>query len=310
MLTFTKNQLIWQCSEGVACETAPAQSRESILEFERCSPFWAAESGPAPPLSLEKRTDDMPKLMRRWFYTLDKYCQANLSYPGKDRLKAFAGIAEHFSRLTNRAYRYGILDGTMPQALLWSATQNRSTGIGPSWHWASESNAMYTWLDYSAPLEDLYNLRSSETLAYTFLQEQDVASESRISTNAAPNITWPTLICVGRLLEPRVYPRLHLDTPFRRLRLPKDIRLLDPSIDTGGMIVEGSWTSLQGLRRRDIRILPLIYKDQVIRTLVLRIEESGFYKRIGILVIASPGGKIRDVQQQLAKRKPSLIIIK
>lgn len=309
MLTFTKNQLIWQCSEGAACETAPAQSRESILEVEKRSPFWATENGLAPPSSLGKCPDDMPKLLRRWFNTLNKYLEAELSYPGKDRLKALDGIAEHFSRLTNRAYRYGMLDGTMPQALLWASPDNRPTGIGPSWHWASLSNAMYTTLGYG-DLEALSNPRSVETLAHTFLQEHDMASESKASTNSALDINWPTLICVGRLLEPMADPWLEVSWLSCRLRLPMSIRLLDPSVDTDGMIDEGNWTSLRDRYQRDIRILPLIYKDPVIWTLVLRIEESGFYKRIGILQIASPGGKIRAIQQQLAKRKPSLIIIK
>lgn len=309
MLTFTKNQLIWQCSEGAACETAPAQSRESILEVERFSSFWAAENGWVPPPSLEKCTDDIPKLMRRWFNTFDKYCRADLSYPGKDRLKALAGVGEHFSRLTNRAYRYGILDGTLPQALLWASLKSRPTGIGPSWHWASLSNAMYIKLKYG-DLKALYNPRDAEILAHTFFQEHDMESESKASTNSANDINWPTLICVGRLLELMADIRLEVSWYSCRLRLPMNIRLLDPSVDTYGIIDRANLDGMQDPPRGNLRILPLIYKDPVIWTLVLRIEESGFYKRIGVLVIASRRGKIRAIQQQLAKGKPSLIIIK
>lgn len=308
MLTFIEHQLIWQCSEGAACETAPAQSRESILEVEQWSPFWAAGNGLAPPLSLEKCTDDMSKLMQRWFNILNNYLKANLSHPEKDRLKALTGVGEHFSRLTNRAYRYGILDGTIPQALLWASPIGKSTGIGPSWHWAFLSNATYNSLS-RGDLEALYNLRSAEFLAHIFFQEQHVASESKASTKAALDITWPTLICVGRLLEPVAGPWLCLSKWQCRLRLPMDIELLDPSVDTHGVLDGRSWNKADP-REGNIMMLPLIYKDQVIWTLVLRFEESGFYQRIGILKITSPGGKIRAIQQQLTKRKPSLIIVK
>ncbi|KAI0158697.1 heterokaryon incompatibility protein-domain-containing protein [Pestalotiopsis sp. NC0098] len=309
MLNFTQSEIIWQCSEGAACETAPAPSRKFILEVEKWSPFWAAENGVAPPSSVENCTDDMLRLIRRWSATLDKYCRADLSYPEKDRLKALAGIGEHFSRLTNRTYQYGVLDGTMPQALLWTSPRSRRTGIGPSWHWAARRNAAYNNLSYG-DYEALYNPRGVEILAHTFLQQQDVLSESKVATNAALNINWPTLICVGRLLEPMADSLLNANSFCCHLRLPMDIELLDPSIATYGEIDHGKWIRLQDLRQGDIRILPLLYKDPVIWTMVLRIDESGFYKRIGILEIASPEGKIRAIQKQLAKRKPSLIIIK
>ncbi|KAI1387955.1 uncharacterized protein F4822DRAFT_296919 [Hypoxylon trugodes] len=220
LLSFTDRQVIWQCSETAACEDFPEP--EPIVEYNRSigDIFWAltdfagllkddrlqrAEEGIEEVGSIIKSSKRIRASEERWFDVLEKYSEAELTYPEKDIFKAIQGVGNHMARVTGKDYQHGILSGCLELTLLWKGNhrddrQNpvlRDSSLAPSWHWASYSMSSSVDFDYTLDLYDMlrdFNCRFAP-LAYVFMSDDC----DQLATRKGARDLWPNLMCIGRL---------------------------------------------------------------------------------------------------------------
>ncbi|ETS87204.1 hypothetical protein PFICI_01032 [Pestalotiopsis fici W106-1] len=310
MLTFTDEQLYWQCSESHACEAFPLQTSNGIDHTRRCSPFWVMESGRQyPPSNNGSASIELRRLRSRWFQILDLYFKAKLSYPEKDLLKALDGIGQRFAQLTGQAYWGGILEGTFPQALLWETQTNHHrdsycelgpSGLAPSWHWASHKSASYFENQMYEPDPTSQEL----VLAHTFLWEDGMPFDSKTAKDAALNVQGPALICIGRLLKLRLAD-LHENGHFHPglVQYPFD-SISFSSIDAGKV------DDFKNARLGELKFLPLLMTyGKIIEGVVICTDKHGFSKRVGYVKLMGESRNGDAFQRELLQEKPRLIFI-
>ena len=151
MLSFNGPVMSRQCSEVTACEDFPWQS---VAEDDRLrSPFWALTSLTGTTQVAQHTTTESAKstaqcerrlirsIRKRWFDTMTTYGETSLTYPDKDIFKAIDGVAQRVAQLASDFYQHGLMENTMPQALLWTTKSERYGSVrrrqAPTWHWAS-----------------------------------------------------------------------------------------------------------------------------------------------------------------------------
>lgn len=335
MLSYTDKQVFWQCAENAACEDFPQEEAEQVNWAAAQHPFWTSVDS-AQLLRSNRRTPPGGFLLNdnsydfdgknyraspeeKWFNALTMYCTALLTYHDKDVFRAIDGVGRRFGRLTGRSYRHGILDGTLPRALLWVADSNScrraSTNLAPSWHWAS-----YETLDFSSfgSITSLYfKERVSRgrfaPLAYVFMSDDC----EQFARKADATDLWPYLFCIGRPLEVNFANRDGAGSS----RSPSNQFLIrgasknsaSPCIDKDGndefWLYKGHNVNSQYL------YLPLIVRERLsgysngfIRTqgLLLRATRCRRYRRIGY---CDAGLLDEEFWQQILVRGPKLIIL-
>lgn len=133
---FTKEELLWECCEGVGCEclaNASARPRRSddpqYFGWVRCPKIKHSEA------------IQMGNPIRRWHEIVEEYSQLDLSFKS-DRLPAISALARQIHALRpNDRYMAGCWMNTIGQDLLWITASERMTpardSSAPSWSWAS-----------------------------------------------------------------------------------------------------------------------------------------------------------------------------
>ncbi|KAI3318085.1 heterokaryon incompatibility protein-domain-containing protein [Xylariaceae sp. AK1471] len=296
MLSFTDSRIVWQCSIKAANELYPDREWHpfmNIRNYDRLpSPFWALTS------NTRKEANDSSWITRpeyqhslhlwdvqmRWFVVLETYCQAELSYPDKDIIRAIEGVGSEFERLTGDTFSHGTLGSTLLDSLLWSIgkTNQKKPNRGPTWHWSS-FNEPKSFCSVSKLL--------SFPLAYPFLSDNC----EPLATSASKDF-WPNLMCIGRLVDPESLGLESKDTDdaFRggRRKYEKGDFYLPLRINIMGSML---WTLGESI-------------FQCLISLHLRMAPNHTFRRID-LCESTFSTDLDSILAKLAKIKPRLIII-
>lgn len=104
MLSFTNQEVFWQCSEAAACETFPVTEARGAYHLSK-DISWALTDLKVllranRASHIEERPRDLgndvhhyyDNFKGKWFSTLDNYCEASLTYLNKDVLRAIEGV--------------------------------------------------------------------------------------------------------------------------------------------------------------------------------------------------------------------------
>lgn len=164
ILHFGRDQLHWECHEGIWSESSTKRYRyddfgsiddgmlrvalQSNVVFskpvggiqigplignanERLDEEWnralaAADQVAPPPTSQDKR-----KMYDDWYKAVSAYTNRQLTKP-KDKLPALAGAAVRFKSFINDSYVAGIWSEDLPQGLLWSRSAFEAVEVDPS----------------------------------------------------------------------------------------------------------------------------------------------------------------------------------
>jgi hypothetical protein len=125
IIHFGNTQLVWECTELMACETFTM------------GPIDKSPNGAIPFSSHGSSSYE-------WFTTVEAYSKTSLTNL-QDKLPAIAGIAKRVS--TGRAARYGagLFLCNLPKCLLWKYVGGPLGGVvtpyrAPSWSWASRED--------------------------------------------------------------------------------------------------------------------------------------------------------------------------
>lgn len=141
MLSFTMDDVIWQCSASTATEDNPVVNPSE--------PYFLANSNTDHPFYVVTPNRHATRigwvadtLRYRWFRALDHYVYTKPSFPNKDMLRAIEGISFEVSRLSGETFAHGTLSSTLLPSLLWRPPiwyedGNNTPSRGPSWHWSS-----------------------------------------------------------------------------------------------------------------------------------------------------------------------------
>lgn len=159
ILYFGRNQMTWECRNGLSCETWPNIVPEDV---SRGSFSLEREYSP---LSPRPHTRSYKCLWRNLVDTYSSMALTRLS----DKCVAFAGIAEEFQAATEDEYVAGLWRRDLPRALLWtvkiddfgeqrhlnhSPARSRSY-LAPSWSWLSINRAVESAMEVYEPLRDM-----------------------------------------------------------------------------------------------------------------------------------------------------------
>ncbi|KAK7912213.1 heterokaryon incompatibility protein [Apiospora marii] len=216
MVTFTREEIYWQCHESAATESYPVGWPKNSIERLIDDPFWSLSPSQSLLRNVIRRgpsrtgsSDDGvgPKVrpvtyQERWFNALSSYNAAKLTYPAKDKILAIDGIGTRLAELSDDNYCRGILAKTMPYALLWENKETPAkhalakyaeTSQYPSWHWASGVSANFdkgTHWNYTI-LRSGHSCTGPQTYCFTSESGLPVASHRDVDY-------WPRLYCIGR----------------------------------------------------------------------------------------------------------------
>ncbi|OAL43609.1 HET-domain-containing protein [Pyrenochaeta sp. DS3sAY3a] len=179
-ITWTEEQMIWQCRTGVAAEY---QMREHTSMFSHVGKRAYVETHNLKNvfrvLSLDKAFKTASYDL--WYMILSVYCESNLTHPG-DVLHAISGVAQEIQQGTGDTYCAGIWLNDLGRSLLWYIEEVRGkkeisdarrplSSYAPSWSWASRkgSESMHIWnvgeLEFTDDALYLVNVDSSSKVA-------------------------------------------------------------------------------------------------------------------------------------------------
>lgn len=285
MLSFTPDDVIWQCLESNASEvdpdlTAELYDRESLINkplFWVMTSSWMAVHG----MSGKKA------LQYGWFTALDHYVTTTLTFPDKDVFRAIQGIGYEMQKLTGQTFAHGTLSDTLLPSLLWEDNHwfdHTELRRQPSWHWSSldtPRNFFSVCCIYESHGNG-YNL----PLAYPFMSDDCTP----LATMGSQDF-WPKLFVIGRLLDPRP---LRLMDSRRRPASSSDFKEGDMYLP---LLVVGRW-------RLNTR-----YDEEglVVEGIHLRKLSDGTFRRVN--KFRSGQLDVDLLPAQLAAAKPRLIIL-
>lgn len=300
LLSFTDQQVVWQCSENTACEDFPIAQPVLSHDAGVRSIFWALTDFAkplegsqyrstvrmtAPSGGVRRRNIPTRSFEESWFEILHLYSMASLSYPEKDMFRAIEGVGNRLAHLVGSDYRNGMLAGCLEISLLWFIgpyEKSPASSVAPSWHWASRS--VFGSVYYRG-VANLYarareQRRRFSPMAYVFLSDDC----RQLATRQGARDLWPHLVGIGRLtrvklvrsqskedefwvdlLYPRERPRLevHLDDPFSKMSNHNFLMYLPLVVQHGRV---GDFTEVIKLK---------------VYGLLLQAKGQGRYKRIG-----------------------------
>lgn len=227
MLSFDGPRVFWQYSEIATCEDYPYDNSESIY-WASYHPFWALVD-PTVLLGANRQAEPNDKqrtfhvngqqyngsVQERWFGAMDSYCKASLTSPDKDVFKAFEGAGQRAAQFAGDAYQHGLSRSTLPQALMWRARDNMCRRSpphrAPSWHWASYESHVEFGNTKKLNVEARKQHESLAPLAYLFLSDDCKIFVARHHTGS-----WPSLMCIGKLILHEMKAREHSRHATRR----------------------------------------------------------------------------------------------
>jgi hypothetical protein len=232
MLSFTEEQIFWQCSEAAACEEYPHDPIERL--YYQNQPFWSTV--PQEYLLLSNRCGEVrgykniaQSTPERWFNTIERYCELELTFPDKDKIKAVEGIGIQTAVILGDTYRHGMTSSTLLPSLLWciphdahdaQSCHRSPTWRAPTWHWASWDGPLGFW----EPRNIYEQIGWSRMMPLVKLFMSD--NFDPLATDGSID-TWPLLMCIGRLL------RLKLDDPKKLNDTESDYKF---ELEDGGTI--------------------------------------------------------------------------
>ncbi|KAF2013981.1 HET-domain-containing protein [Aaosphaeria arxii CBS 175.79] len=132
---FESEQVFWECNSGEMCETYPCGGNSRKSPYSSLTNFALPTSAGCSGI-------------------VENYSRCKLSFPEKDKLAAFAGVARKISQYDDDKYYAGLFKSSLPGDLLWhnankinkvtEANKKRpNTGVllddrhdCPSWSWA------------------------------------------------------------------------------------------------------------------------------------------------------------------------------
>lgn len=128
ILHFGRTQLVWECTELLACETFPVGLGDAPRRIQIPFSFHGGNSD-------------------QWHKVIEAYSSASLTNP-QDKLPAVAGIAKRLSIERGAKYGAGMFLSDLPESLLWSYEGGPLGGLvtpyrAPSWSWASREGEVY-----------------------------------------------------------------------------------------------------------------------------------------------------------------------
>lgn len=126
---FGKEQWLWKCPSRYATEDGfidrPRNTHHDLNQ-------WAS-------IVLQGAGDSGKNYFKHWYQLVWNYSKRRLTYQG-DKLKAVAGLADAFAKLTGYQYVAGLWAEDLATGLMWQATSRgvtrHASGV-PSWSWAS-----------------------------------------------------------------------------------------------------------------------------------------------------------------------------
>lgn len=145
VLHFTEDRIMWECEESASLHEALPRGILGTGE-----PFDETLQ----PFSIGCFLGGKPNLhqfeqFHKWDMIVRKYSGCLLTYPEKDKLVAFAAIAQGFSPVFGEDYYAGHFRQNMPFDLVWSVSKQHSdkksaTKRYPTWSWTSvDSQIIY-----------------------------------------------------------------------------------------------------------------------------------------------------------------------
>lgn len=134
VLYFTDTQVFWHCSETQACETYPVSMTWAYPSDGQVTNLRLPDKSISP--SLFALTDTT----KSYIALVEEYTRRQLKFPDKDKLPAFAAIAEHMACVFDDRYIAGFFQLHLPEALAWTGQISTSKPScpdyrGPSWSW-------------------------------------------------------------------------------------------------------------------------------------------------------------------------------
>ncbi|KAI5921567.1 heterokaryon incompatibility protein-domain-containing protein [Camillea tinctor] len=296
MLTFTPDQIFWQCSEAFTYEShimyiSPEEftqdyimhsSREEYISF---TPFWALS-----------KVGGLGSYKHRWLKTVNLYSRYELTYPDKDIFEAISGIGQHLASLTGDTFRYGILSSTLFDSLSWRPDAGRKRVFGdnsqshvwrlPSWHWCSLTNEAVNFLWNLLPT---HNWAKNRSLAFVFISDDC----KPLSIFPMSKDLWPNLLCIGRTIGFKSMPDITID--------------LDDELNPLKAKDHASVSPKSEINWENIVCLPLVtystYKKMV-HGLLLQEQDNGAYRRLGLFYSG-----VSKTMADVTRYKPRLIVL-
>ncbi|KAI0466808.1 heterokaryon incompatibility protein-domain-containing protein [Xylaria cf. heliscus] len=284
MLSFGRSEIFWQCSELFGNENAMISARSSI-SLTKAFPFCMLENAGTvhrPGTERIKSQSMLNRIKFQWIGILNAYCNARLTYPQKDLFVALDGIGAEVSKLSGGLYKYGMLDLTLPGALLYTYKREirpfRQEENKPTWHWSS----CYPRSNFSDLNRLYYGLAQYNNalfpLAYAFMSGSCTPLPDESSKDF-----WPNMLLIGRLMKERPVG-IHEDM---YITLHDIVEYYLPLIATGKSFGGNFGVGFHGL------------------TLVQ--SDSGAYRRVGIW--RASGDDDRNFGSKILETRPRLIVL-
>lgn len=285
MLYFAHDGVHWQCTQLAASDSNPEGEGGEFIStpgrqgWLRLNPFWTlGNSGIA-----RQRYPDHIK--DTWIGVLGHYCGSQLTYPEKDLFAALAGIGAKLAELSGGVFKYGMLESTFPESLLFYCEgQGRPAEPRedrPTWHWSLSYPRVSHMLVDMIYRGGLWEKRPFFPMAYTFM-----SNDCRPLPGKHARDFWPNIFLIGRLLTELPSRGRHYDTAEYRASPPTEGMSYVPLINTR--------SDKQGA------VVSIIYG------LILVQSKSGAYRRIGVWQSLSSD---HDIHTRTRKTSPRLILL-
>lgn len=133
VLHFGKEQIFWECTEKLACETYPT-GMPMGMKYEDLKTGYAM-------LKIKgTATKDASDTQAFWYEIVEVYSRCSLTKP-MDKLMALSGIVQRFEQITQDTYLAGLWERNLAPQLLWYVDDYRKMTRSPqyrapSWSWA------------------------------------------------------------------------------------------------------------------------------------------------------------------------------
>lgn len=143
-LSFTKNQVYWECRELMACEQFPAGMSGEAWNPKLMAGFLTGYRTVAPPVGKPTvEFGDIASVNEAWGAMVKAYSSSYLT-EGSDKLVALAGLAEKVRESRQDTYLAGMWRRELLSQLCWNTCPQRERVVSrirgcwiPTWSWAS-----------------------------------------------------------------------------------------------------------------------------------------------------------------------------
>ncbi|KAI1090626.1 heterokaryon incompatibility protein-domain-containing protein [Rostrohypoxylon terebratum] len=163
-LHFTENQIYWECSDSVRCESDYLASLHTLRRRQSRPPIGWGYRFPmlemagmklSTAIRLPQQTYDL-FTNKHWSAIVSNYTSCKLTKES-DRLVAISGIAKIFQNFNGDTYLAGLWKNRLHFYLGWTVVkhQGRRNFFAPSWSWASMTGDS---MEFGQTKQDVYSL--------------------------------------------------------------------------------------------------------------------------------------------------------